>query len=121
MLVAGLAVRLEAFRKDHGGYPEKLEELVPQYLPKIPPIPLAHTGGGMPGGMGGQNAPSGKPPVYEKFKEGYVLSESGASNLPDLQRSRYRGDDFSLDMREFPVTTVTVGGGLALPPGTTGN
>jgi hypothetical protein len=118
-LVAGLAVRLESFRKDHGGYPEKLEELVPQYLSKIPPIPMSHMGGGF-GGMTGQNPSSAKSPVYEKFKEGYVISEGGVSNMADPRRGYYRGDDFSLDMRVFPAATTMVGAGLALPPGSPG-
>jgi hypothetical protein len=131
-MAAGLAVRLEAFRKDHGDYPEKLEELVPQYLSKIPAMPMAHIGGGMMGGMAGfgrnasvpQSAPkapegssSGPPPVYEKFKEGYVISEGGASSMPDTRRPYYRGDDFSLDMRAIPAPNVAAGAGLALPPG----
>ena len=38
-ITAALAVRVEAFRKEHGVYPEKLDELVPQYLSSIPASP----------------------------------------------------------------------------------
>jgi hypothetical protein len=89
-IMVGLAVRLEAFRKGHGDYPEKLEELAPQYLSKIPVHPL-----------------SGDPLVYKKSKEGYVLSENGASQMPDMHGMRFR-EDISIDMRVFAVPAPPV-------------
>jgi hypothetical protein len=89
-IMVGLAVRLEAFRKGHGDYPEKLEELAPQYLSKIPVHPL-----------------SGDPLVYKKSKEGYVLSENGAPNMPDMHGMRFR-EDISFDMRVFAVPAPPV-------------
>jgi hypothetical protein len=80
-IMAGLAVRLEAFRRDRGAYPEKLEELVPQYLSKIPAHPL-----------------HGEPLVYAKSKEGYVISGNGVASLPDMPRMHF-GQDISIDMR----------------------
>jgi len=92
-IVAGLAVRLEAYRKDHGAYPEKLEELVPQYLAKIPEHPLF-----------------GEFLEYKKFKEGYVISENGAANIPvipNVQRMSFH-EDISIDMRVFQAPSPPV-------------
>ena len=99
-IVAGLAVRLEAFRRDHGGaYPDKLDELVPQYMTKLPVHPLY-----------------GEPLVYTKSKEGYVISENGAPpNAPDMHRMRFR-DDFGIDMRVFAPLTPPPTSAPAPPP-----
>ena len=87
-LQAGLAVRLEAFRRDHGAYPEKLEELVPQYLAKLPEHPLR-----------------GKPFGYTRYPEGYTITEGGGMEpSPDNRRMRFR-ENLTLDMRHFPEET----------------
>lgn len=39
-----LRFRLEIFKKDHGRYPETLEELIPAYLSKLPPDPMSAGG-----------------------------------------------------------------------------
>ncbi len=98
-IVAALAVRVEAFRKDHGDYPEKLDELLPQYLSKIPVHPS-----------------SGKPLDYTKYKEGYVISENGASGMSGMNRM-YPREDITIDTRVIPALTPSVGSGISLPPG----
>ena len=82
-IVAGLAVRLEGFRRDHGAYPDKLDELAPQYMSKVPLHPLY-----------------GEPLTYTKSAEGYVISENSAQNTPDMRRMRFR-EDIGIDMRVF--------------------
>lgn len=42
-----LALAAQAFRRDHGEFPEKAADLVPQYLPSIPLDPWDLTGGAM--------------------------------------------------------------------------
>ncbi len=40
-----LATSCEMYRSDHGDYPDRLQDLIPTYLPAIPPCPAAGTKG----------------------------------------------------------------------------
>lgn len=57
-----LAFHLAAYRRDHGRYPEKLEHLVPKYVPAIP-----------------GDLFSGKPIIYRPSEKGYLLYSVGAN------------------------------------------
>ena len=61
-----LAVALERHRLDRGEYPETLDALVPTYAKRIPSDPF-----------------SGKPLVYSRQPEGYVLYSIGPNNKDD--------------------------------------
>ncbi len=52
-----LAVALEGYRSRHGSYPEKLDALVPQWLPAVPRDPV-----------------NGTPARYRRTRDGYRLS-----------------------------------------------
>ncbi len=97
-ILAGLAVRLEAFRKDRGDYPEKLDELVPQYMDKIPVHPR-----------------SGDALLYAKFKEGYRIAENNEPGDPQRPYRRFR-EDLTLDMRVLPNTIAPLSPPPAPPP-----
>jgi hypothetical protein len=74
-----VAIALDAYRKDHGDYPTKLDALVPVYLKTIP-LDLF----------------SGKPLKFEKSPDGYLLYSIGPNEADDLGRGASdtpRGDD----------------------------
>jgi hypothetical protein len=60
-----IALALAAWKAEHGSYPERLAEIMPVYLKELP---LDHF--------------SGKPPVYQRKGEGYILYSIG-QNLKD--------------------------------------
>lgn len=62
LLACELALR--AYRLEEGGLPERLKELVPDYLPELPIDPL-----------------SDRPLVYRKAKVGYLLYSVGADRI----------------------------------------
>ncbi len=57
-------VALRGYRLEKGGLPERLEELVPDYLPELPLDPF-----------------SGRPLVYRKTRDGYLLYSLGADRI----------------------------------------
>ena len=61
-----LAAALAVFRAEHGAYPEKLADLVPGVLERLP-VDLY----------------SGKPPVYKRDGEGYLLYSAGENGRDD--------------------------------------
>jgi len=82
-----IAFALAAFRADQGKYPPRLDELVPKYLPKIPPDVF-----------------SGKPLIYRPSETGYLLYSVGVNGIDEDGRSTDddpKGDDLRVRM---PVT-----------------
>lgn len=61
-----VAAALAVFRADHGAYPEKLDELVPGTLAKLP-VDIFH----------------GKPLVYKRLEQGYLLYSLGLNGQDD--------------------------------------
>jgi hypothetical protein len=79
-----LAFLLAAYRQDHGRYPEKLGELSPKYLVKIP-----------------GDLFSGKPLIYRLEGTGFLLYSVGENGIDDGGRGyedEPRGDDLSVRM-----------------------
>ncbi len=77
LIETGLA--LAAYRARHGHYPEKLDALVPQLLPQVPPDLFA----------------PGKTVIYRREGEGYVLYSVGQNGVDDggLPQSLKNMDD----------------------------
>ena len=65
-----VAFALAAYRRDHGRYPEKLNEIAPKYLPEVP-IDLFASG----------------PLVYRPSADGYLLYSVGLNGKDDAGRS----------------------------------
>ncbi len=61
-----IAFALGAYQKEHGRYPRRLNSLVPQYLPEIPPDIF-----------------TGKPLVYRSSERGYLLYSFGIDGQDD--------------------------------------
>jgi hypothetical protein len=79
-----LAFVLAAYQKDHGRYPDKLQELAPKYLVEVP-----------------DDLFSGKPLIYRQEGEGYLLYSVGPNGTDDEGRGtedQPRGDDLSIRM-----------------------
>lgn len=77
--IIGLA--LVAYQQRHGAYPDKLAQLVPEFLPSLP-----------------VDTHSGKEFAYEKSPEGGVrLISWGANMVPN--QGDFRDDDVSLDLK----------------------
>lgn len=75
---AGLACRL--FRKQNGRYPERLEQLVPAILPEVPVDPF-----------------TGKPLVYRRDGEGFVVYSLGSNEKDDGGRMTYEITQLVMD------------------------
>jgi hypothetical protein len=69
-----VAFALAAYRRDHGSYPPKLEDLAPAYLAKVP-----------------SDLFSGKALIYRPTEIGYLLYSVGANGKDDGGRGQ--GDD----------------------------
>ena len=67
---AGLACRL--YKSRNGGYPERLEDLVPALLPEVPIDPF-----------------TGKPLVYRREGEGFIVYSLGSNEKDDGGRSTF--------------------------------
>lgn len=65
IILARFALACELFRSARGQYPERLEELAPEFLPEIPPDPF-----------------TGKPFVYKRKGKGFIVYSVG-ENLKD--------------------------------------
>jgi hypothetical protein len=79
-----LAFALAKFRADTGGYPDRLEELAPKYLDKVPEDLFAH-----------------RPPIYKPEPKGYLLASVGPNGVDDSSQSadaRPHGDDIAVRM-----------------------
>jgi hypothetical protein len=79
-----VAFALEAYRKEHGAYPKELAELAPKYLPQVP-----------------DDLFSGKPLIYRRAQDGYLLYSVGPNGKDDEGRGRDDmppGDDLSIRM-----------------------
>jgi hypothetical protein len=86
LFVSELAVEL--YHSERGSYPERLDELVPEYLSRVPDDPY-----------------SGKPICYRRTSTGYVVYSVGVNRVDDGGRVVYRDDhpvyesgDLLLDM-----------------------
>ena len=64
--VTNLAFSLAAYRADHGGYPAKLADLTPKYVPSIP-----------------KDLFSGRDLHYQQQANGYVLYSVGVNGKDD--------------------------------------
>jgi len=83
-----VAFALARYRDQVGKYPERLEQLVPQFLPRIEPDIF-----------------SGKPPIYRRSGTGYVLYSVGPNGQDDGGRTyedNPRGDDIVIRMPPTP-------------------
>ncbi|HEY2785407.1 MAG TPA: hypothetical protein VGJ05_10565 [Fimbriiglobus sp.] len=69
-----LAFALQAFKKDTGKFPAKLDELAPKYLPSVP-----------------DDLFSGKPLIYKPDEKGYLLYSVGTNGKDD--GGRWYDDD----------------------------
>jgi hypothetical protein len=79
-----LAFALAAYQRDHGRYPEKLDELAPKYLEKVP-----------------DDLFSGETLIYRLQDQGYLLYSVGPNGTDDGGRwydDWPRGDDISVRM-----------------------
>jgi hypothetical protein len=79
-----LAFLLAAYRQDHGRYPEKLDELVPKYLAKVP-----------------GDLFSGEPLIYRPEGDGYLLYSVGSNGIDEEGRGyddQPPGDDLNVRM-----------------------
>ncbi|HEV3083944.1 MAG TPA: hypothetical protein VGY66_29445 [Gemmataceae bacterium] len=79
-----LAFLLAAYRQDHGRYPERLAELAPKYLVNV-----------------SGDLFSGKPLIYRREGEGYLLYSVGRDGIDDEGRGyddEPQGDDLSVRM-----------------------
>jgi hypothetical protein len=76
-----LAFALEAYQREHGSYPAKLEALVPGYLPRIP-----------------DDLFSGKALIYRPVRSAYLLYSVGLNGQDDQGRS-YDDDPPGDDLR----------------------
>ena len=65
-----LHLALRAYRVEHGHYPDKLTELVPSYLPRLPADPMA-----LQGTFG-----------YQRIKTNYLLTSAGGVQLDKRRR-----------------------------------
>lgn len=65
--VTKLAFALAAYRADHGSYPQKLADLVPGYIAKVP-----------------EDVFAGRPISYTLDDEGYILHSFGANGEDDV-------------------------------------
>jgi hypothetical protein len=83
-----VAFALARYHDQTGKYPDRLEQLVPGFLPRIEPDLF-----------------SGKPPIYRRTGKGYVLYSVGPNGTDDNGRSfedEPRGDDIVLRMPPAP-------------------
>jgi hypothetical protein len=76
-----LAFALEAYQREHGRYPDKLEALAPDYLPRIE-----------------GDVFSGKPLIYRPVRSAYLLYSVGVNGQDDQGRS-YDDDPPGDDLR----------------------
>jgi hypothetical protein len=80
---AAIELALHLYRADHGGkLPETLSELVPAYLPALPPDPM-----GADGRSFGYH-PTAQPPVI--YSIGFDGVDDGGTSLPDDSNQQYR-------------------------------
>jgi hypothetical protein len=79
-----IAFSLEAYKKDHGRYPKKLQDLIPKHLQQLP-----------------QDRYSGKPVIYRPVADGYTLYSVGPDGKDDDGRGlndKPAGDDLAVRM-----------------------
>jgi hypothetical protein len=76
-----VALTLCEFRNDQHRYPEKLEELVPNYLAKMP-----------------QDEFTDGPPIYRQTKAGYLLYSVGPNTKDEGGRKDATADDLAVTM-----------------------
>lgn len=91
-----VAFALARYRDQVGQYPERLEQLVPQFLPRIEPDIF-----------------SGKPPIYRRTATGYLLYSVGLNGRDDegrTSRDTPSGDDIVIRMPPAPPRRLGVGG-----------
>ena len=66
MAVTRLAVALAGYRADRGQYPEKLDDLTPDYVKSVPPDPFTD-----------------QPLIYRVTADGYLLYSVGRNGVDD--------------------------------------
>jgi hypothetical protein len=79
-----IAFALAAYRRDHGDYPAKLDDLAPKYLPAVP-----------------DDLFSGGPLIYRPSDKGYLFYSIGVNGFDEGGRSRdddRPGDDLPVSM-----------------------
>jgi hypothetical protein len=76
---ARVAIALEQFRLDTGKLPERLEELVPKYMDKVPIDPF-----------------DGKPLRYKRLEKGYTIYSVGINQIDE---GGIRGQDYPFTVR----------------------
>jgi hypothetical protein len=79
-----LAIVLHIYRLENGQYPERLQDLVPKYLPKLP-----------------EDLFSGQPPIYRRTEKGFVLYSVGPNGKDDGGRTAEdspHGDDIRVQI-----------------------
>ena len=76
--LTGLAFALAEFRADSGAYPEKLSELVPDYIAEIP-----------------QDLFTATDLRYERHDDGYLLYSLGPDGKDDGGKSHFRDEDYT--------------------------
>jgi len=94
--MAATLLALRLYAADHGGrYPEKLDELVPKYLPSVPADPLA--AGGAP--LKYSTADASAPSVYSVGEDGV---DDGGSTAP-VRRSAATPDRWNMRDAVVPM------------------
>jgi hypothetical protein len=79
-----LAIVLHIYRLENGQYPERLQDLVPKYLPRLP-----------------EDLFSGQPPIYRRTEKGFVLYSVGPNGKDDGGRTAEdspHGDDIRVQI-----------------------
>jgi hypothetical protein len=76
-----VALALYRFKNDQHRYPEQLEQLVPEYLAKMPVDQF-----------------NGAPPIYRRTKAGYLLYSVGPNTKDDGGRKDGNADDIAVTM-----------------------
>ena len=71
-----IATAIKLYQLDNGHLPEKLDNLVPQYLPAIPSDPFNHF----------------QPVKYVKKENGYLLYSFGPDRIDQLGKTKYKSE-----------------------------
>jgi hypothetical protein len=88
-----IACALERYRLANGDYPESIDQLLPDYLDRIPP-----------------DIVRGRPIVYQRVdKDSYILRGAGANGIIDQTKTKAPSDDW---LWSFPVVTNSVPGAV---------
>ena len=82
-----LGFALAAYRADHGGYPQKLGELTPQYIANVPVNVFANDG----------------PLHYAREGKGYLLYSVGPNGVDDGGRDREEGGKAGESWDDLPI------------------